>query len=199
MSLKAFPCSILVATFLVSSCGGKEEPQGRSAVQVQEASASRQAAGPITFVADTGWEGVPTKSSMRLAQFRLPKAAGDAEDGELVLYFFGSLQGGDAQANLDRWIGQIEQPDGRASKDLAKVERWDQAELKLTLVDLTGTYVAETSPGSGERYNKPGFRLIATVAETPGGSVYFKATGPEKTIANWRESIGQMLRSVRGS
>ena len=49
---------------------------------------------------------------MRVAQYKLPKAAGDSEDALLVVYYFGQGQGGSPQANIDRWIEQMKQPDG---------------------------------------------------------------------------------------
>ena len=201
MSLKAFPrgISAVWAALFLLSCGGKGESQERGTVRVQDASAASQVAGPIRFDPDPGWEKVAARSAMRLAQFRLPKAEGDAEDAELAIFFFGAGQGGGAQANLDRWVGQMEQPEGRASKDVAKVDRWEEGGLKFSCVDVSGAYVAETFPGSGERRNNPGFRLVAAVVEAPGGNVYFKATGLQKTIARWRATIERMLRSVRGA
>jgi hypothetical protein len=144
-----------------------------------------------------GWVSQKPASSMRVAEFTLPKAAGDTEDGQLALYFFGG-QGGSVQANLDRWISQMTQPDGKASKDVAKTTTMKtKSGLAVTLVDVTGTYVAEVSPGSGERFNKPGFRLRAAVVETPEGPYFVKLTGPAKTIARWDVAFGEFLGSLR--
>ena len=119
---------------------------------------------------------------MRVAEFVVPKAAGDTEDAELVVYFFGG-SGGSVDANIDRWIGQMQQPDGSASKDKARRDAQTINGLKVTTVDLTGTYIAEVRPGATERYNKPDFRLRAAVIETPRGPYYIKMTGPAKTMA----------------
>jgi hypothetical protein len=53
---------------------------------------------------------------MRVAQYKLPKAEGDTEDGSLVIYYFGQGQGGGTAANIERWINQMKQPDGSDSK-----------------------------------------------------------------------------------
>jgi hypothetical protein len=144
-----------------------------------------------------GWVSKPPASSMRVAEFTLPKAAGDAEDGQLGVFFFGG-QGGGVQANLDRWISQMTQPDGKASKDFAKTTTMKtKSGLAVTLVDLTGTYVAEVSPGSAERFNKPGFRLRAAVIETAEGPYFVKLTGPAKTIAQWDTAFSAFLNSIR--
>jgi hypothetical protein len=89
------------------------------------------------------------------------------------------------------------QPDGRASKDLARTTKLSPRGLPITLVDLTGTYVAEVSPGSTERFNKPGFRLRAAVVETGDGPYFVKLTGPEKTVAKWDEAFMGFLKSLR--
>jgi hypothetical protein len=151
----------------------------------------------LKYDGPAGWVSKPPASSMRVADFTLPKAAGDAEDGQLGVFFFGG-QGGGVQANLDRWISQMTQPDGKASKDVAKTTTMKtKSGLAVTLVDLTGTYVAEVSPGSTERFNKPGFRLRAAVIETADGPYFVKLTGPAKTIARWDESFAEFLSSLR--
>jgi len=151
----------------------------------------------LKFDASPDWVSKAPSSSMRVAEWSLPKAAGDAEDAILTLYFFGASQGGNVQANLDRWIGQMAQPDGRQSKDVAKTSSLTSHGLKVTFVDVTGTYVAEVTPGSTEHFNKPGFRQCAAVVETPGGPYFVKLTGPEKTVAKWQDSYTAFLKSLR--
>lgn len=151
----------------------------------------------IKYDAPAGWTSRPAASSMRVADFTLPRVAGDAEDGQLTLYYFGG-QGGSVQANLDRWIGQMTQPDGRASKDVAATTTMKTTSgLSVTLVDVGGTYVAEVTPGSKERFNKPGFRLRAAVVETKSGPYFVKLTGPSKTVAKWNESYLAFVKSLR--
>ena len=150
----------------------------------------------LKFDVPQGWVTKAQTSSMRVAEFTLPKVAGDAEDAALAIFYFGG-QGGSVQANLDRWTGQMTQPDGRPSKDLAKTTKVSSRGLPITLVDLSGTYVAEVSPGSTERFNKPGFRLRAAVIETKEGPYFVKLTGPEKTVARWDDAFMSFLKSLR--
>ena len=156
---------------------------------------ANQAPAELHFKAQADWVAEKPSSNMRLAQYKLPKAEGDTEDASLVLYFFGSNQGGSVQANLERWISQIEQPDGSSSKDKAKSETLTIHGLKVSTIDLAGTYVAETAPGSGIRHNKPGFRLRAAVIETPKGTHYVKLVGPSKTIDRWDKAFNDYLQS----
>jgi len=150
----------------------------------------------LKFDAPAGWVSKPPTSSMRVAEFTLPKTTGDAEDATLGIFFFGG-QGGNVEANLERWIGQMTQPDGRPSKQVAKTTKFTSRGLAITLVELSGTYVAEVTPGSSERFNKPGFRLRAAVIETKEGPYFVKLTGPEKTVARWDESFMTFLKSLR--
>jgi hypothetical protein len=131
-----------------------------------------------------------------VAEFVVPKTAGDAEDAELVVYFFGG-SGGSADANIDRWIGQMQQPDGSASKDKARRDAQTINGLKVSTVDVAGTYTAEMRPGATEHFNKPGFRLRAAVVETPRGAYYVKMTGPAKTIAAADADYRKFLASLK--
>ncbi len=90
----------------------------------------------LKFTVPAGWVEEERTSSMRVAQYRLPKAAGDTEDASLVLYYFGQGQGGSTAANIERWVGQMKQADGSASKDKAKEESFDVNGLKVTTVDV---------------------------------------------------------------
>src|SRR6478609_3594726 len=75
----------------------------------------------LSFTAPDGWQRAPGSSSMRVAEFTLPRAAGDTEDAQLIVYYFGG-SGGSVDANIKRWIAQIEQADGRPSSAVAKKE-----------------------------------------------------------------------------
>ncbi len=143
-----------------------------------------------------GWIEEPTASPMRVAQFRLPRVPGDSEDGELVVFYFGG-SGGTVEANLQRWVGQMEQPDGRSSFAVASTTAFDANGLDVTLLDVPGTYVAAVRPGAAERLDKRDFRLLAAVVETPVGPWFFKLTGPARTIARWDAAFGEFLRSAR--
>jgi len=145
----------------------------------------------LKFTVPAGWVEEERSSSMRVAQYGLPKAQTDTEDASLILYYFGQNQGGSTAANVERWVGQMNQ----AGSGSAREERFEVNGLKVTAVDVAGTYVAETAPGSGTFLNKPGYRMRAAVVETPNGSYFVKLVGPEKTVTQWNESFLSYLRS----
>jgi hypothetical protein len=151
----------------------------------------------LKYSAPSGWVSKTPSSTMRLAEWTLPRAASDTEDGLVTVYFFGANMGGNAQANIDRWIGQFAQPDGSSSKDKSKTSvGLTTAGLRISSVDVTGTYVAEVTPGSAEHFNKPGWRQIAALIETPGGPHFVKVIGPAATLAKWESSVAAFVKSI---
>lgn len=150
----------------------------------------------LTYETPEGWVASAPSSSMRVAEFALPRAAEDTEDGEAVLYYFQGA-GGSVQANLDRWTAQMRQPAGRRSSDAAETTTLEVEGMPVTLLDVTGTYVAEMTPGSAERHNRENYRLVAAVVETSGGPYFLKVTGPVATMAQWAESIVSFVRSMK--
>lgn len=186
---------MLVATLLTSSaCGGK----GAASVSNSQSNAAQSnspAAAELRHKAPDGWVKEQTTSSMRVAQYKLPKAEGDPEDALLVVYYFGATQGGAVQANIDRWISQMQQPDGSASKDKAKTETSTVNGLKVTSVDVSGTYTAEMAPGTPGQRNEAKYRMRAAVIETPKGNYFLKLVGPAKTMGHWEQSVTDFLKS----
>jgi len=185
---------VLAALLACSACGGK----GSAYVSNSQSNSSQSpgnATGELRYAAPEGWVKEQPTSAMRLAQYKLPKAEGDTEDAALVVYFFGASQGGAVSANIDRWISQIQQPDGSSSKDKAKTETSTVNGLKVTTVDVSGTYTAEMAPGTGNQRNDANYRLRAAVIETPKGNYFLKLYGPAKTVARWEQSVTDFVKS----
>ena len=149
--------------------------------------------GSLAYSAPDGWTPKAASSSMRVAEFVLPRAEGDAEDGDLVVYFFGG-SGGSVEANIERWLGQVQRPAGapEPKRESRKVNG-----LAVTLLDVSGTYTAEVRPGSTERHNKPGYRMRTAVIETPRGPYFVKLVGPAKTIERWNAAFGKFIESMQ--
>lgn len=161
------------------------------------APAAQQAAthGQLHFTPSTEWRSRAVTSMMRVAEFDLPAAPGDAEAAALIVYYFGGT-GGTVQANIDRWFTQFSQPNGRPTKEVAKVSSRRINTLSVTDLDVTGTYVAEVTPGSAERHNKPGFRMRAAVVETPRGPYFIRVVGPAATVARWESAVETFFQSM---
>jgi hypothetical protein len=150
----------------------------------------------LTFTTPQGWQQGKPASSMRVAELTLPRATGDSEDAQLIIYYFGG-SGGSVEANIDRWVGQMQQPDGKPSAAVAKKETRTVNGLTVSLLDVSGTYTAEMAPGSAEHQNKPRYRMRAGVVQTSNGPYFIKLTGPEKTIARWDQAFNQFISSLK--
>jgi len=188
MNGKIYATFLLSLIFVFAACSS-------SATLKNQNQSSLPANGDLHFKAPDAWTTEKSTSTMRVAQYKLPKADGDPEDASLVLYYFGANQGGGTQANIDRWINQMQQADGSASKDKAKTEDLAVNGLKVSTVDVSGTYTAEMSPGSGDRHNNANYRLRAAVIETPKGSYFVKLVGPTNTVAKWDQAYNDYLKS----
>ena len=57
--------------------------------------------------------------------------------------------------------------------------------------------MAETAPGSGERVNKPGFRMRAAILESDHGAYYVKLVGPAATVEQHGKAFGDFIGRVR--
>ncbi len=149
----------------------------------------------LTLTPGDAWRVVEPSSSMRLAEAELPDEEG-GEGGTLVVYYFGEAGAGTHEANLARWASQFVLPDGTDPADAATVEKIEREGYDIIVMRLSGTYIAETSPGSGERLNKPEWGLVGVIVETSRGPYYLKLTGPTAVLDAHRAEIEAMIASL---
>jgi hypothetical protein len=145
----------------------------------------------IQWTAPAGWK-AGAERPMRLATYTLAPGA------ECVFYFFGAGKGGSVEANLDRWIGQFLQADGKASKAAARIAKRTIHGWPVSTVDVSGAYTGMGGPmaKAGEPA-VPGYRMLAAIVEGPQGSVFIKCTGPAKTIDANQAAFDKMLASLQ--
>ena len=151
------------------------------------------AAGGLTWAAPKGWSVAPSSSSMRVVTYRVPATAGDAEGGEVAVFFFGPGQGGGTQANVDRWVRQFTPEKGSAAP--GKPVALKGAAVPVTIVTAEGTY-ASGMPG-GALTPKAGWALRGGIAEGQQGPVFFKMVGPRKTVAAATPAFDALLKSLK--
>ncbi|MEQ8767014.1 MAG: hypothetical protein RL885_24080 [Planctomycetota bacterium] len=155
--------------------------------------------GGISVEVPEGWVVERPSSNMRRAQFRLPGEGG--ESAEMIVFFFGAGQGGSVQMNIDRWIGQYEQPGGRSSADAATIDSFSANGMKITTVEIEGTLVAPTNmnnPAAGNQ-NVPNQAFIGGIVESPAGKFFFKTAGPQAVVDQWSPSVKDFLKSVQSN
>ena len=146
----------------------------------------------LMFRPGPAWKVVKTTSRMRAAEFRLPLT--DGSSLQLVVYHFGRGSGGSAKANLKRWIGQFTLPDGSPADSAAKITKKTLPNgVRLTVLDVKGTFVARTAPRSSKTVNRPGQRMLAAIVECPTGPFFVKVVGAEKAVSSQEKSIRRFL------
>jgi hypothetical protein len=145
--------------------------------------------GKFQVKAPAEWTRQEPKSPRIVAyEFSAPAAEGDKQGGRLTI---GSLGGG-VESNLDRWIAQFTQPDGKSSKEKAKIEKKKIAEQEVHVLDVSGTYRDPFNPELSGENN----RLLAAVVITNEAAFFFKFNGPQKTIATHEKAFHKMLESL---
>ena len=145
--------------------------QATAQAVANEARAFTIAGGGLSLEAPEGWKRVQPKSGIVETEFAIPSAGEGLQPGRMTV--MGA--GGSVQANVDRWYGQFTQPDGSATKDKAATKTLKLAGCTVTLVDVAGTY--KDMPGGpfagGASIDRPDYRMLAAIVETPGKGSYF--------------------------
>jgi hypothetical protein len=129
-------------------------------------------------------------SAMRLATYAIPAASGDPEGGRCAVYYFGPGQGGGTDANIERWIGEFQDPQKpeRSTKTVGG--------LGVSMVRVRGTYLAHAGMGQSSG-TQPDHELYGAIVEGPSGSVFFKLTGPANTVGKSASEFEGMVASVK--
>jgi hypothetical protein len=189
--------AVLILSWASACSKGTEEPQQEPQQQIPVSDSNpKSSLGNLTFAAPSEWIEESPSSPMRRAQYRLPRAAGDAEDAELIVFHFPG-QGGSVQANMDRWVGQFSKKDGSAAADSAKISKRESANVPLTILDVEGTYSPSGGPMMQRGSPKPNYRMLAAIAETPAGPWFFKLTGQKSTLEKWEKGFLGFLDSIQ--
>lgn len=146
-------------------------------------------AGGVSWEAPKEWK-AEGQRPMRVATYTVPAAKGDNEGAELAVFFFGK-EGGSIDANVTRWSGQF---DG-APKPETKTEK--MAGFEVTTVELAGTYQQSMGGPMGPKTPKAGYKLYGAIVAAPEGNVFFKLTGPAKTVDGSKAAMKKMLGAMR--
>ena len=166
-----------------------------SAALLAQKPGAPSSAGGVKWVVPSRWTADAARP-MRVATYKIPAAAGDPEAGECGIYFFGPGQGGTVQANLDRWIGQFETPDGKPAA-AGKPQKQTVNGLQVSTIDVSGTYTGAGGPMAASKSSKPGFRLLGAVVEGSQAPIFFKLAGPKKTMAAAEAEFQALVKSIK--
>ncbi len=139
---------------------------------------------------------VGPKMPMRAGTYFASATDGDAEPAECRVNFFGAGQGGAVDENIMRWAGQMELEGQEGKSPTPIVKRTEISGIPVAIIELNGVYLSKTRPMAKEFTRKPGFTMLAAIVTAPEGTIFYKMTGPCKTIDANRENFRRMIGSI---
>ncbi len=182
--------------FVVAACasaGETADVDKKSAAKLQHATLAR---GTVTFSLPAVWKAQTLRSRILEREYAVPAAQGDKIAGRLTMM----RSGGSVKENVDRWIDQFTQPDGKPTVDRAKVREKKINGQEVTIVDISGTFKDRQGGGPfapGRVVQRPGYRMLGAIAQTKRqGQYFFKLYGPEKTMLEAEKRFMAMIETV---
>jgi hypothetical protein len=202
--VKLFLGILCVAGLLIVGCSSQEKSGSGGDVQGSFFKADADASGladagvviaGIEFHPPSAWTDLGP-SGMRQAQYTYGPCEGHPDSATMTVYYFGPDQGGGVRANIDRWIGQIKQPEGTDPAEAVIEQQVTVDGMPVHVVEVTGTYGA-SGMGMGPNEDKEGYRMAAVVLEGPEGNVFFKLTGPDKCAGEMTGQFAAMVMNIK--
>jgi len=192
---RKFLIALLITALAIPILAGCDNKKAEIDDEKSLNSAETEAGGGLTWSIPAAWA-TGAEKPMRLATYLINPVNGDSDSGECAVFYFGPTSGGGVEENLQRWAGQFEQPDGSISMEKAIIDSFSVNSINITAIDLKGTYLV-----SGTMMQitgkKEGYRLLGAIVEGPEGSVFFKLTGPQKTMESAEAGFDALLKSIK--
>jgi len=134
-------------------------------------------AGVLHLTVPKNWQSEKVTNKFRRAQFKVPKAKGDSEDADFVVYDLAG-GGGGVDANIQRWLRSF-QPTGRK----VKVTSGKTSQGDYVLVDLQGTWNKPIGKMELQQtLEMPNARALSVILTTKEGNYFLRLTGPKATV-----------------
>ena len=147
--------------------------------------------GAFTFKRPPTWQWVVANSPFRKAQLHVPDPTNPAAPGaDAVFFTFGPGQGGDANQNISRWIGQFDKPETVNPV----VESATIKGTKVTRVRVESGTFSSGMPGQPAT-PMANYGLYGAILESPQGDVFIKLTGPADIVKAAAANFEAMLQS----
>ncbi len=184
-----FPILILSGSLmLLGGCSKKEEePKFAPSHSSMQGGASNSVAG-ISWTVPASWKEEGPRQ-MRVATYTVP-GTGGAGEAECAVFYFGSDQGGNVDANISRWESQFQ------GSPMSKRSVMTVHDMEVTIVKISGTYLAPGGPQMESQGKMDDYRLLGSIVKGPQGSVFFKITGPAATVDHAEEDFDAMMKSM---
>ena len=176
---------VMVLLALVPGCSKK----GASSDVALTKEAPDQTAAGVTWSYPSNWtKGGPR--TMRVATYVVAPAEGDQEGAECAVSYFGASAGGDVEMNIQRWVGQFE----GAAEPVRKDDKVNG--MSVAKVEISGAYLAPAGPMMESQGKKENFKLLGAIVDAPEGKLFFKLTGPAKTVQGAAAGLDALIGSI---
>jgi hypothetical protein len=153
--------------------------------------------GGLKSKAPASWKEEKPSSSMRLTQFKLPKAEGDPEDAELAIFYF-KAGSGTVEQNLKRQLAKFEPAEG--DKEVKqKVEKIKIGSVEATYQDVHGTFLSKFPPfaPNAKVTRKDNYRQLYVLFTNDTGEYYLTLLGPAKTVEQHKKEFDEFLKNFK--
>jgi hypothetical protein len=181
MRISAKPVGFAIGTLLLLVAAGADGPKQ-----------TIRGAG-LKCEAPAAWKSGRPSNSMRLAELAIAPVDPDKDIAEFTVYSFPG-GAGSVQDNIKRWQTQFEDEAGKAPNVVR--EKRKGKNVDVIYAEVAGRYVAAVRPGAAEHFNKPGYRLLGAIVETPKGAYFLKLVGPDKTVKAAKPDFDDLIASI---
>jgi hypothetical protein len=151
--------------------------------------------GALTMTVPASWKVVQPRNRIIEHEFQAPK------EGDTVSRITIMAAGGSIDANVDRWLGQFSQPDGKPTKDVAKVEKKKVGDYEVTVVDISGTMSESMGGGPfapGKTVKREGYRMLGAIIDTKDhGLQFIKLTGAGELVEQQKKDFDAFIESAK--
>jgi hypothetical protein len=153
--------------------------------------------GALKMTVPASWKVMEPRSRIIEHEFQAPK------EGDVVSRITVMAAGGSIDSNVDRWFGQFAQPDGKATKDVAKVEKKKVGDYEVTMVDISGTMTESMGGGPfapGKTVKREGYRMLGAIIDTKDkGLQFIKLTGASELVEQQKKDFSDFIESVKSA
>lgn len=164
----------------------------------QEATKISLGDGQVTFMAPAEWKKVQPKSTIIDYEFTAPA---DALEGDEKARITIMGAGGSLDANIDRWYGQFEQPDGKSTKERAKLDKFTVDGLTVHWVDVSGSFKDTMGGGpfsGGKTVLRKDYRMLgAIIVSKQQGQYFIKMTGHQDVVDQLADGFKKSLKELQ--
>ena len=147
--------------------------------------------------APADWKEEAPSNTMRLTQFKIPKADGDKDDAELAIFFFKGGGAGSLDANLKRQTAKFQPAEGKDKVEETVDKKAKVGSIDAVYQDVKGTFIKKAFPMAATGTPMPGYRQLYVVFETKDGQYYMTLLGSEKTVEKHKKGFDEFLKNFK--